>query len=141
MRWGNTLRTLALLTLLMPGLVLAAPTAGACGYCERGTPCATMAAPEPVAEAHSCCSGDPAAMPVEGTQAPVGAKACDCGREAPVAIVAVEAPTTDADYAEASIGAVVSAAVGVQVATRACDRHSTTPPSPLIFLLDCVFLT
>jgi len=100
-----------------------------------------MAAPEPVAEAHSCCSGDSAAKPVEGTQAPVGAKVCDCGREAPVAIAAVEAPAPEADHAEASIGAVVSDAEGAQVATRACDRHSTTPPSPLIFLIDCVFLT
>lgn len=141
MKRGNPLRTIALLTLLMPGLVLAAPTAGACGYCERGTPCATMAAPEPVAEAHSCCSGDPVEKPAEGTQAPAGANACDCGREAPVAIAAVEAPAPENDRAEALHAAAWSDSVSHPMEAAAGEHTPAPPPHPLIFLIDCVFLT
>jgi hypothetical protein len=68
--------------------------------------------------------------------------ACDCGREAPPAVIAaVEAPTTDANHFEASYDAAASSAASVQTATAAWVRLSTTPPSPLIFLIDCAFLT
>jgi hypothetical protein len=141
MRRANPLRTIALLTLLLPGLVLAAPTAGACGHCDRGAPCATMAAPEPVAEAHSCCSGETVEKPAESTPAPAGAKACDCGREAPVAIAAVEAPAPENDRAATLHAAVWSDSVSRPLAAVVCQRAPSQPSHPLLFLIDCVFLT
>jgi len=66
---------------------------------------------------------------------------CDCGRDAPQAIAAVEAPTTQANDAEASYDAVVSVAINVETTDAACKLPATIPPHPLIFLVDCVFLT
>jgi hypothetical protein len=142
MRRGNTLRTISLVTLLLPGLVLAAPMAGSCGLCDRGAPCPNMTAPAPAVANHSCCGEAVVEAPTRFAPSSLGSTACDCGSDAmPAIITTVEAPTMEADHAEASVGAVVSAALGFQTATRARDRDSTTPPSPLIFLIDCVFLT
>ena len=141
MRRGNTLRTITLVTLLLPGLALAAPTAGACGHCDRGAPCATMAAPEPVAEAHSCCSAEPVEKPAESLSPPIGAKACDCGREAPDAISAVGSPAPGDERSDALDAAVWSDNVNRLMATAAGERIPAPPPHPLIFLIDCVFLT
>ena len=141
MRRGKLLRSFAVVALLLPGLVMAAPTAGACGFCDRGVPCASMAAPEPTTTDHSCCSGDTADKPAESTPAPAGAKACDCGRDAPVAIAAVEAPASENDRAATLHAAVWSESVSRPMAAVAGQRTPAPPPHPLIFLIDCVFLT
>jgi hypothetical protein len=130
------------LLLLLPGLALAAPTAGPCGHCEHGAPCATMAAPKPVAAAHSCCGAgatDAPAKPAPPTPAP---KACSCGHDTPVAVAAAETPLPGNHRAEAPEAAVWCEAVGhstVAGAARQCPP--APPPSPPIFLIDCVFLT
>ena len=68
--------------------------------------------------------------------------ACDCGRDAPVAVVAaVEAPAPENDGAEASHAAVWSDNVIHPMAAAAGARPPAPPPHPLIFLIDCVFLT
>ena len=100
-----------------------------------------MAAPEPVAETHSCCSAEPVEKAAESPSPPIGAKACDCGREAPVAIAAVEVPAPEKDGAEAPHTAVWSDNVNHPMAAAAGERTPAPPPHPLIFLIDCVFLT
>lgn len=141
MKREPSLRTIALVILLLAGLVLAAPTAGACGQCDRGVPCATMAAPEPIVEAHSCCSGDEVETSAQTTRSPIGAEACDCGRDAPVAIAVVEAPAPEHDRDEAPDTEVVWTDTVLSMAAADGHHLPTTPPHPLIFLLDCVFLT
>jgi hypothetical protein len=141
MRLREFLRAFAIIALLLPGLVFAAPTAGACGLCDRGVPCPNMATPEPVASAHSCCGEAAVDAPAKSAPPSLGSMDCDCGRDAPPAIAAVEAPTTQANDAEASCDAVVSVAINVQTTDAACKLPATTPPHPLIFLVDCVFLT
>jgi hypothetical protein len=141
MRRGILFRTIALVALLLPGLVLAAPTGGACGQCDRGVPCATMAAPEPVAEAQSCCSGEPVEPQEENAPAPHSAEACDCGRDAPVATAAVEAPAPEKTGAEA-LNEELWFANGSHLTPAVSFRRAPAPPPhPLIFLIDCVFLT
>ncbi len=141
MRRGSTLHTITLVALLLPGLALAAPTAGACGHCDRGTPCATMTAPEPVAEAHSCCGAEPVKKPAESPSPPNGAKACDCGRDAPDAISVVGSPAPGDERSEALDAAVSPASLAHPMAIRAGEPAPAPPPHPLIFLIDCVFLT
>lgn len=141
MRRGNALRTFALVTLLLPGLAIAAPTAGECGHCDRGVPCATMAAPEPVAEAHSCCNGESVEKPALSTPASFGAEACDCGREAPVATAVVEASAPAKASADGFRPEFLSGDVSRLTAAFAGRRTPAPPPHPLIFLVDCVFLT
>ncbi len=109
MRRSEFLRTLATVALLLPGLVFAAPAAGACGLCDRGLPCPSMTTPEPAATPHSCCSEAAVTAPDSPAPSSLGSMACDCGREAPPAVIAaVEAPTTDANYFEASYDAAAS---------------------------------
>ena len=141
MRRTDPLRAFAIVALVLPGLIFAAPTAGACGLCDRGVPCPNMATPEPVAAAHSCC-GDNADAPAAPALSSLSSEACDCGRDAPPAVVtAVAAGKTEVGNAAVSDEVITHSAVSVQKATAPCDRHSTTPPPPLLFLLDCVFLT
>ena len=142
MRRQESFRAFAIIALLLPGLVFAAPTAGACGLCDRGVPCPNMATPEPIAAAHSCCGDDAADAPVDSGSSSFSSKACDCGRDAAPAVVAsVEAPTTKVGNAAVSHEVYLNTAVSVQTAASPVDRPSTTPPPPLLFLLDCVFLT
>ncbi len=140
MRQGSLHRAIAVL-ILVQGLVLAAPIAGACGLCDRGAPCPDMAAPTPAAEEHSCC--DSAAAEASSAPAPssLGFDACDCGREAPPAVTA--APSFAADVGAACVvnDGIVSAGSTSWPSFAACDRHPAPLPSPLIFLIDCVFLT
>lgn len=100
-----------------------------------------MAAPEPIVEAHSCCSGDEVETSAETTRSPIGAEACACGREAPVALAAVEAPAPVNDCDEAPDTEVGSTDTVLSMAAADAHHVPTTPPHPLIFLLDCVFLT
>jgi hypothetical protein len=101
-----------------------------------------MATPEPVAAAHSCCGDDAADAPAAPASSSFSSKACDCGRDAaPAVITAVEAPTTKVGNVAVSNEANLNPAVSVQTAAAPVDRPSITPPPPLLFLLDCVFLT
>jgi hypothetical protein len=135
------LSSVALLALLLPGLVMAAPVAGACGLCDRGVPCPSMAAEAPAAAAHLCCGGEVADAPARPAPSTLGAEACDCGRAAPPAVAAVGAPAPDNDPAAAPIAALRPVNVGHQVAGAEGGRAPAPPPHPLIFLIDCVSLT
>jgi hypothetical protein len=100
-----------------------------------------MTTPKPAATAHSCCGEAAVDAPAKSASPSLGSMECDCGRDAPPAIAAVEALRTEANDAEASYDAVVSVAINVQTTDAACELPAATPPHPLIFLIDCVFLT
>jgi hypothetical protein len=141
MRRELPLSSVALLALLLPGLVLAAPVAGACGLCDRGVPCPSMAAEAPAAAAHSCCGGEVADAAARPEPSTLAAEACDCGRAAPPAVAAVGAPAPDNGMSGAPVAALRPVNVGLQVAAAKGRRAPAPPPHPLIFLIDCVSLT
>lgn len=138
MRRGNPLRAVCVVALLLPGLVLAAPTAGACGRCDGDLPCAGMTTPEPSATTHPCCAQ---ASTAQLESSSLGAEACACGRQPPPAIAAVEAPAPERDGTGPTPGDNPSMGVGPAIAAAPSERPPAPPPSPLIFLIGCVFLT
>ncbi|MDX2436656.1 MAG: hypothetical protein QNL88_06345 [Acidobacteriota bacterium] len=141
MRRVEFFRAFAIVALLLPGLVFAAPTAGSCGLCDRGVPCAGMSTPEPTTTNHSCCGEAATEAPTAPTTSSLSSKACDCGREAPLAVTVAPSPGTDVGAANVANDGNVSTGVTPRIAFAACDRHPPPLPSPLIFLIDCVSLT
>ena len=53
-----SIRTVAIVALLLPGLVISAPIARACGLCEDGSGCHLQQPREPSPDTHSCCDTD-----------------------------------------------------------------------------------
>ena len=130
-------RTAVVVALLLPGLALAAPTAGPCGHCDRGEPCPRTESVEPASETHSCCGEPDEAQP----PASLGSAICDCGREAPPAVTADTAPLleTATAYAPRTLAAASVSASGA--ATTCPIGERAPPPTPPVFLIDCAFLT
>jgi hypothetical protein len=116
----NLFRTAVVVALLLPGLVLAAPTAGPCGHCDSGVPCPRTAVPEVKTDPHSCCDSNDETPPVPS----FGSADCDCGREASPAV------TADAPLASVAAPAAVTFA-----------GQPAPPPARPVFLIDCAFLT
>lgn len=132
---------IAISALLLPGLVFAAPVAGACGLCERGVPCPDMTPRVSETTADSCC-GDMAVDRHESqTPSSFSSPTCDCGRTAPAAIASTAIPTIDDEVAVASgiVGVAENSASG-EIARRN-ERPPAPPPTRPIFLVDCAFLT
>jgi hypothetical protein len=137
MRRGTSLRVACVLALLLPGLVLAAPTAGACGHCDRRVPCQAMSEPEIPTANHSCCGETAPATPAPSS---FGAKACDCGHEAPLAVGGLDVSFTESSAGEPLPNGDLEDAESTGSAA-AWSNRPPAPPPPLIFLIDCVFLT
>jgi hypothetical protein len=126
----------AVVALLLPGLVMAAPTAGACGHCDRGAPCPRTESVEPAPETDSCCGSEKETPPAPS----FGSADCDCGREAPPAVTADTAPRLET-AAAAAPHTMVAAPASVPDATAASSAgEPAAPPAPLVFLIDCAFL-
>ena len=130
-------RTAVIVALLLPGLALAAPIAGACALCGDGDDCHMQQSAQPAPETQSCCDTTSEAPPERS----LGSSHCDCDRETPPAVVADPAPTVKtgtADVPRAKLVAPVSP-------TRAATGHPTSapapPPAPPAYLIDCAFLT
>lgn len=87
-----SLRTVAVVALLLPGLVMAAPIAGPCGLCSGGDTCHMKRPVEQEPENHSCCGETPTDAPPEPS---LGSSDCECGREAPPALTAESRTTVE----------------------------------------------
>jgi hypothetical protein len=138
MKRVGSLRAIAIIALLLPGLVTAAPIAGSCGLCGQGDACHMKRAVEQVSESHSCCGEAPAEAPPEPS---LGSSACECGREAPPAVTVVSSTTIDAASSPAVTEATISPAPQVGSAFANSSRPPAPPPAPPAYLIDCAFLT
>jgi hypothetical protein len=138
MRTIPTIRAAVIAMALLPGLALAAPTAGPCGYCDRGMTCPSMVEEAVVEEAGTCCGNSREPEPVVPSD---HLSKCDCGQPVPPAVGAEKAPSADPGF-----GAVgyfnqgsISLAVSAVAARTGSPPHP--PPSTPIYLIDCVSLT
>ncbi len=135
MNQGIHLRTLVVVALLLPGLAMAAPVAGPCGLCDGGMACPSMETA--LAEPSSCCDGGTGEIPQE---VPASTMNCDCGREAPPATAPDIAPFDETVSLGTSSETVSVSSFGTDGAVlSAVDAPAPSPP--LLFLIDCAFLT
>lgn len=131
------LYSIAIVALLLPGLVLAAPIAGACGRCGEGDDCHLQQPVQPEPETKSCCDTASESTPERS----LDSSDCECGREAPPALTA-ESPTT---FETAAATALVlenlrpTSDVGSKISYS--SRPPAPPPAPPAYLIDCAFLT
>lgn len=138
MRKLSTSLMVMIVALLVPGLVLAAPVAGPCGYCDRGMACPTMAQEEVAREVHGCCddSADP-----EPERPSKSLSSCDCGQPVPPAVAADPAPAPYSDSLDQPVTDSVATMLDGNSESSSPVRAPAPPPSPPIFLAACVFLT
>jgi hypothetical protein len=133
----NLFRTAVVVALLLPGLVLAAPTAGPCGHCDSGVPCPRTAVPEVKTDPHSCCDSNDETPPVPS----FGSADCDCGREASPAVTADAPPSFESAAADAPVAVLTSPASVAAPAAVTFAGQPAPPPARPVFLIDCAFLT
>lgn len=134
---GLSIRTVAIFALLLPGLVMAAPIAGACGLCGDGDGCHMQRSPEPAKAAHSCCDTETETTP----EPSLGSSICECGREAPSAVTADSSHRVET-LAEIATGVKSISPVspsGQGLSNSSCS--AAPPPAPPAYLIDCAFLT
>ena len=129
--------TFAIVALLLPGLALATPIAGACGRCGDGDGCHLQQPVEPSPEAHSCCDTESETPP----EPSLGSSNCECGREAPTALTAESPTTVETASAMTSTQEKISPASPVGAAFSYSTRLAAPPPAPPAYLIDCAFLT
>jgi len=132
-----SIRTVAIVALLLPGLVIAAPIAGACGLCGDGDDCHIQRSPEPAMETHSCCDAEPETTP----EPSLGSSSCECGREAPPAVTAESPTTVETSSAATTTRETISPTSPVGAAFSYSTRLAAPPPAPPAYLIDCAFLT
>jgi len=126
-----------IVVLLLPGLALAAPIAGACGRCGEGDDCHLQQSVQPAPETQSCCDTE-SAIPPESS---LGSSNCECGREAPPALTAASPTTVETAFATASIQETISPTSPTGATSSYSARLATPPPAPPAYLIDCAFLT
>jgi len=137
MKRAMRLSTFAIVALLLPGLALAVPIAGACGLCGDGDDCHLQQSVKPAAETHSCCDTESETPP----EPSFGSSNCECGREAPPAVNVDASPTVE------TVAATSSSSDAVALISPAGSRYSNStrlaapPPAPPAYLIDCAFLT
>jgi len=129
--------TLAIVALLLPGLALAAPIAGACGRCGDGDGCHLQQPVEPSPETHSCCDTESETPP----EPSFGSSNCECGREAPPALTTESLTTVETAFATVSTLEKISPTSPVAAAISYSTRLAAPPPAPPAYLIDCAFLT
>lgn len=133
-----SVRTVVVVALILPGLVMAAPTAGPCGLCGQGDTCHMKQPVEQVSESHSCCGEKSIEAPPEPS---LGSSNCECGREAPPALAATS-PTTDEIVSTATTTQhTINPTTPFAVAFSDFTRPEAPPPAPPAYLIDCAFLT
>ena len=129
--------TLAIVTLLLPGLALATPIAGACGRCGDGDGCHLQQPAQPAPETHSCCDTETETPP----EPSLGSSSCECGREAPPALTADSPTTVETASATTTTRETTSSTAPVGAAFSYSARPAAPPPAPPAYLIDCAFLT
>ena len=132
-----SIRTAVIVALLLPGLAMAAPIAGACGLCGDGDDCHLQRSPEPTTETHSCCDTETETTP----EPSLGSSSCECGREAPPAVTAESPPTVETSSVATTIRETISPTSPVGAAFSYSTRLAAPPPAPPAYLIDCAFLT
>ena len=134
---GLSIRTIAILALLLPGLVMAAPIAGACGLCGDGDVCHMQRSPEPAKGVHSCCDTETETTP----ETILGSSSCECGREAPSAVTADSSHRVETLAEIATVVRSISpvSPSGQELSNSSCS--AAPPPTPPAYLIDCAFLT
>lgn len=134
---GLSIRTAAIVALLLPGLVIAAPIAGACGLCGDGDDCHMQRSPEPAKESHACCDSEIETAP----EPSLGSSSCECGRDAPSGVTADSSQRVE-NLAEIANGVESVSPVSpfdLEFSNSSC---SAAPPlAPPTYLIDCAFLT
>jgi hypothetical protein len=135
---GLSIRTVAIIALLLPGLVIAAPIAGACGLCGDGDACHMKQPIQQVSESHSCCGETPAEAPPAPS---LGSLDCECGREAPPALTAASPTSVETAFMATSTHEDISSTTPVRAVFSDPSRPSAPPPAPPAYLIDCAFLT
>jgi hypothetical protein len=133
-----SLRAVVVVTLLLPGLVMAAPIAGPCGLCGDGDACHMKRPVERMSESSSCCGEAPAEAPPEPS---LSSSNCECGRDAPPAVIVQSTTSTDTVSSPASTEAAISPLTEVGEAFSYSSRPPAPPPAPPAYLIDCAFLT
>jgi len=133
-----SLRNIAVIVLLLPGLVTAAPIAGPCGLCGGGEACHMKQVVEQVAEKHSCCAGDPTE---DSSKSALGSSSCDCGRAAPPATSAASPASAEMLATMASVQENTWQLSPPEFAYWHSSRPPAPPPAPPAYLIDCAFLT
>jgi len=132
-----SLRAVAVVTLLLPGLVMAAPVAGPCGLCGDGDACHMKRPVERMSESASCCGEAPAEAPPEAS---LGSSHCECGRDAPPAVTADSSTTIDAASSPGATDETIDAPPRFGEGLPYSGRLPA-PPAPPAYLIDCAFLT
>jgi hypothetical protein len=132
-----SIRTAVIVALLLPGLVVAAPIAGACGLCGDGDVCHMQRSPEPTTETHSCCDTETETTP----EPSLGSSSCECGREAPPALSAESPTTLETSSAATTTRETISPTSPVGAAFSYSARPAAPPAAPPAYLIDCAFLT
>jgi hypothetical protein len=137
MKRVTPLYSVAIVALLLPGLVLAAPIAGTCGRCGEGDDCHLQQSVQPAPGTQSCCDTASEAPP----EPSFDSSNCECGREAPPALSADASLTVETTSVEASVFESVRPTSGVGSKFSCPGRPPPPPPTPPTFLIDCAFLT
>ena len=134
---GLSIRTVAIVALLLPGLVMAAPIAGACGLCGDGDDCHMQRSPEPATESDSCCDAETETTP----EPSLGSSTCECGRDAPPAVTATTPTTLETAFTSTTTPETINLTSPVGATFSYSTRLAAPPPAPPAYLIDCAFLT
>ena len=137
MKRVSSVRAAAIVVLLLPGLAMAAPIAGACGRCGEGDDCHLQQAVQPAPETHSCCEMESETQP----EPSLGSSNCECGREAPPALTAESSTNVETAFTANSTEETISATAPVGASFSDSSRIADPPPAPPAYLIDCAFLT
>jgi len=129
--------TFAIVALLLPGLALATPVAGACGRCGDGDGCHLQQPNQPAPETRSCCDAESETPP----EPSFGSSNCECGREAPPALTAESQTTVETAVATTLTQERISPTSPIGAAFSYSTRLAAPPPAPPAYLIDCAFLT
>ena len=134
---GFSIRIVAIVAVLLPGLVIAAPIAGACGLCGDGDDCHMQRSPEPATESHSCCDAETETTP----EPSLGSSTCECGRDGPPAVTATTPTTLEIASTATTTPESINLTSPVGAAFSYSTRLAARPPAPPAYLIDCAFLT
>jgi len=137
MKRVNHSTALVIVALLLPGLALAAPIAGACGQCGEGEGCHLQQPVETSLETDSCCDSESENPP----ESSLGSSSCECGREAPPAVLVDASPSVETAVATTSVLNAVSPLALTGSRNSNSTRLAAPPPAPPAYLIDCAFLT
>lgn len=129
--------TFAIVALLLPGLVIAAPIGGSCGRCGDGDDCHLRQPAQPAPETHSCCAAESETSP----EPFLGSSNCECGREAPPALTAESTTTVETTFSANSTREIICTTAPDGAAFSVSSRLAAPPPVPPAYLIDCAFLT